>query len=369
MNKKDIITIIITTLILTALIGGCLFLASRHRFESKNDSTVFSYFTEHKTLMEYNALTESVRKVCGHSTPNDECPLENVISKVQVYENKVYFHRMIGYVRAISCCDPKTSEVFDITDVKNEVFYDLGDNFAVGDGYVFYNEDGNIFRVPVSGGESRLVHKLQDDLEQVIAVADGKLFTATYANPFSSTISFTEQIFAYDLKSFKKREIYSFVSPIMSSSNSNYQYYNGHLYMMLTPEIRDGNQIYGKTNLYRINTKTERVERIIDTEIVNFVVSNNKIYYFPYEERTVITPSVTYEVYIGDSIWTCSTDGKNSRVVYTNPDIIFEDCRIVGGKFFGFCSGSCPEIGINGGQFYCTIDFNTQKVKKIAMPD
>lgn len=388
MKKKEIISIIIIAILLAAILFGTIYLSSRHRLDDKgfvpsiigtNSQTMgkYLYFDKNGTLMRYDSMTDSVTKLCGHLSSGSNCILEKVGSSVQLYNNRLYFDYLtddvFGETNAIAYYDIISGK----THLLNIEIYRTS-KFFISDGYIYYTHSNNICRIPADGGKSEILIE-SNGIEKMFMAADGKIYVSCVMLSFSSSFPSlnTGYIYSYDVETLVKEEVFKFTtatsSPIIKAL-----YCDGKIYLQISDasglDAASSLIISDHEYLYRIDTKTHETVKISDTNINDFYLTENNIYYIPYEERKVYAPDVyfsdengMYDVLKSADIHICDLDGGNDHIIYTNPDIALESVHIINGKLFGLFVGTVP--GIEANDFYASLNLENGEIKEVKIPN
>ena len=241
-------------------------------------------------------------------------------------------------------------------------------DFFVYDGYIYFIDLITITRVPVDGGEPEKLTECSPS-EGIFTVADGKIYTYSDNSAVSSSIINTEYIYSYDIKSLEKKELFEFKVSNFNNNNiiNNAEYLDGKIYFTLdiSEMVPTSLAMISKTcrYLYAIDTRTEECNKLLDTEVDEFFLGENMIYYFPPAD-----PTLGY-FYIARSndIHECDLDGKNDRVIYSNSDIVFLGGDIVNRKLFGSFAGYIP--GVNSDVFYASLNLETGEIKEVVLSE
>lgn len=383
MKKKDIITVIIVAVVLAAVLASCLYLANRHRFLNNDNSAVirsdyqidgnFLYFNKNGTLMRYNSLTDEVSRLCGHEERNSECLLEEATKNIYLFNNRIYFRYCDVVLERypIAYYDLSTGEIH-----KLNIVLDLNHSFFLSNGKIYYISNNAIFSASPDNGKSKKLTECSKT-EDIIMVENDQIYTCLSDD--SSGIKYSA-IYSYNIKTLKKEEIYNFITSYYYPI-AKIEYFEDRIYMIIniSPINSSSAALENKTEkiLFCYDTKTKKMNKLLDMQIDDFILTKNSIYYFPYEEREVhhIGTNLvgehytTSQVSCSENIYQCDHDGNNSKIIYANSAIGYEIRYIVNGKLFGRFVGDCPELGIDGKLFYASIDLITQKITKIEMPN
>ena len=377
MKKSEIISLVITFIVLAAIFAGAIYLGSMHRFGSKTsaseptDATLTKlpnhlYCQIDGVMMRFDPKNDSAEKLCGHTDGDVDCILEHTAPPTRISDGRVYFGYLSGsedekyYIAYYDIESGKTHRTGIELSVKKDFF--------VYDGYIYFIDLITLTRVPVDGGEPEKLTECSP-FEYMFMVADGKIYTYSDNSAVSSSIINTEYIYSYDIKSLEKKELFEFkVSHFNNNIINKAEYLDGKIYFTLdisekVPTSLDMISKICHRYLYAIDTRTEECNKLLDTEVDEFFLDENKIYYFPPAD-----PTLGY-FYIARSndIHECNLDGKNDRVIYSNSDIVFLGGDISNGKLFGRFAGYMP--GVNSDLFYASLNLETGEIKEVVLSE
>ena len=374
MKKSEIISLIIIFLVLAAIFAGAIYLGSMHRFGSKTsasdptDATLpklpnHLYCQIDGVMMRFDPKNDSAEKLCGHTDEDVYCILEHTVPPTRISDGRVYF----GYLSE----DAKYYiAYYDIESGKTHqtgIELSAEKDFFVYDGYIYFIDLITLTRVPVYGGEPEKLTECSP-FEGIFTVADGKIYTYSDNSAVSSSSINTEYIYSYDIKSLEKKELFEFkVSNFNNNIINKAEYLDGKIYFTLdisetVPTSLDMISKICRRYLYAIDTRTEECNKLLDTEVDEFFLDENKIYYFPPADPTL----GYFHIARSNDIHECDLDGKNDRVIYSNSDIFFLGGDIVNRKLFGSFAGYIP--GINSDVFYASLDLETGEIKEVVWP-
>ena len=182
-------------------------------------------------------------------------------------------------------------------------------------------------------------------------------------------IHFTRDSINAKLESLEKKELFKFKVSILNNNNiiNKAEYLDGKIYFTLdiSEMVPTGSALVSAISryLYVIDTGTEECNKLLDTEVDEFFLDENKIYYFPPADPTL----GYFHIARSNDIHECDLDGKNDRVIYSNSDIFFLGGDIVNRKLFGSFAGYIP--GINSDVFYASLDLETGEIKEVDLPE
>ena len=291
MKKSEIISLIIIFLVLAAIFAGAIYLGSMHRFGSKTSASeptdaILTKFPNHLycqidgVMMRFDPKNDSAEKLCGHTDEDVYCILENTAPPTRISDGRVYFGYLSEdakyYIAYYDIESGKTHQTGIELSVKKDFF--------VYDGYIYFIDLITITRVPVDGGEPEKLTECSPS-EGIFTVADGKIYTYSDNSAVSSSIINTEYIYSYDIKSLEKKELFEFKVSIFNNIINKAEYLDGKIYFTLdisemVPTSLDMISKICRRYLYAIDTRTEECNKLLDTEVDEFFLGENKIYYF-----------------------------------------------------------------------------------------
>ncbi|MBQ4140616.1 MAG: hypothetical protein IJD70_04680 [Clostridia bacterium] len=379
MKKNEIVSLIIIFILLIAILFGAIYLGGRHRLGGKvpepvtpNEYAGYLYCQIDGVMMRYDPQNDTAVKLCGHTDEDVYCILEHTAPPTRISDGRVYFGYLSGSEDAkyyIAYYDIESGKTQD-----TGIEYSPYRSFFVYDGYIYYNDSKNLLRQPADGGEVESLAEC-DYSEYILMVADGKIYTYSGNFSISSSIINTAHIYSYDLETSQKKDIYSFRTYTSDCINKA-EYHDGKIYISIdTAEIISAKPSlssqwrFDYVRLYVIDTKSDECDKLLETQVGEFFLKDNKIVYFPYTERAVISDAFSGypQALCGESIHECDLDGKNDKIIYTNPDIAFLEGYLSGDKLFGSFADSSP--GTENELFYASLNLATGEINKVVLPE
>ena len=390
MNKKDIITIIITTLVTAALIAGCIFLTNRNRMprETQNKADCYCYPDLNNSL-----YFSEQGKIFKYDTENSQLDIliesEKIESYVidyyqfsvdQVYKGKLFYHYYSDYARVMNFA------YYNLLNGENRLINSVKCNLrgevVIYDGYVYCvycadNEEGyevlRISRFNIESGDEQILYESRSRDEFLVAVIDGKIITRQeYDN-----------LFSYNIVNMKK-------SLLWNAKNNGYDGFfffsnigNKLYFLSLTDEYTvttDPENYFAFSALIPdhyllyLDINTGEFQRVLDIPISTYCLTENAIYYSPMAVRSVNgkkpynTPSDEIS-YTHETLFSCDLDGQNICEVYTNKDTYYyNNYKILNGKVF--CQlGLFNHSNQSFDYFDVEIDLSTKEIDFIDIPE
>ena len=217
--------------------------------------------------------------------------------------------------------------------------------FHVWDGHLYYNrkilrEGGDfenpddyiphICRVSVDGGEEETLFASN---EALVVVADNKIITRENGTMYS-----------YDLETKNKQTLFNVEEIGYKNAVGLYQYLNGKVYFICMDDTFSISEYNKKKYLNRyllsVDIHTGVVKRVIEEPVISYALTDDTIYYFPFEVRYLYIPEDSDPsgavVYLASAtLYACDINGENQRAVYTNENWDVADrFTVVGNKLF-----------------------------------
>lgn len=271
MKKKEIISIIIIAIVLTAMLAGCLYLANRHRSDVREKKTTviinsmyqihgqYIYFNYDGKLLRFDTESDTLVKLCADSKCDGECILENAGYTSRIYKNRFYFS-FNGNNHGIAYYDTETGK----TQIIKKIIEPVYSEFFVYDDDIYYirdpqNDDTNtLYRFSADGGKEKVIIELELD-ERLIMVADGMIFTekTVIDKNYESPIGYST-LYAYDVLNLERREIWSSDRNKYNVIGSRAQFYDGYLYFEIRI-IDESTTEAGSYYLYRADPRSREV--------------------------------------------------------------------------------------------------------------
>ncbi len=243
MKKKEIITVILTAVLLAALIAGCVYLATSHRREARKPKTFgivnsmyeisdqYIYFNYNTKLMRFDTSTDTLEKLCADAECDGGCILENAGYTSRIYRNRFYFN-FYGDTSGFAYYDIKTGATTIIKQYDELVLI----NFFLYNGNIYHmkhtmgTNSPAVYRVSVDSGKEKAILDLETG-ERLLMVADGLIFTAHTVTEGNGEDSIRySTVYAYDTVTLKRREIWHTDKSKYNGISSRAHFYDGKLY-------------------------------------------------------------------------------------------------------------------------------------------
>ena len=305
-------------------------------------------FVDGKYIRQYNMNTNLLAPSCQDPECEGTCPLETVFNEViRVVDNKMFFYSWQEYthITRYGYQDLVSGDIrvlVTLSDLEETLFTTAG----VWEDYMYYSrkhlrEGGDsenpddyishVCRVSVDSGKEEILYAGH---EKVIMVADDKVITTVNDNMYS-----------YDLTTRTKQLLFNLEDIGYKYFGGVYNFLNGKLYFICTDEeyiISEYTERYFNYRfLLSVDIHTGEVERAVEEPVISYALTDNTIYYFPFELRHLYVPEDDPRgavVYLASAtLYACDISGENQRAVYTNEALDYADYyTVVRNKVFGY---------------------------------
>lgn len=357
MKKKDVISIIITTLAVAALIAGCVYLTKRHRNTEfappiQSVTRVYVYLADEKPQRDTVDLSEYVNgSEYILNSGNTEYGIKYFACFVYDSMKTLFFkyNTLNGSLAKIE------------TEIDSSVPY----IYASG-GFIYYLREkigehpaNYLCRIPISGGGEQILAEY--------AVGNVMYADLHFVVENKVILSFSEKIFAYDVDKNKTQILWDAEQNGFDLLNNNIWYYGGNLYFSAISETREDNIPTNEgmtetmipvnsTYLLTLNMKTKKSSLLFSEPINCFYMTEDEIIYMPTVYRTI---KIGCEIlpHYNDKIISCDLDGKNPREIFSGLDVwAYSIYRYKDGKLYvsdGYAANikySIIEIDTNTGK-------------------
>ena len=311
-------------------------------------------YTARGSIYRFNTLTGEVEPACLDPECDGKCPLHGGMSQLgALVGGRLYFWSFMPFTHDIyiGYQDLITGEV--------RVLVTLGDSEMsssytfVDGGYLYYyaallREGGDesnpedyerrLCRVPVDGGEREVVETPRG---VIMLAADGKFILLSGTLSLYNAESGTEQVI-WDYKA----DGYTGISDLSLS------YLDGKIYCLAKIPAENAETVhseyqdvtYAKNHfLVSVDVNTGEVKRVVEEAVEAFAVTDDRIYYAPFDVRYLFVPE-NYKPdseglvisFNSDTLYSCAHDGSDVREEFTNPNIkSYREFTVVGGKVCG----------------------------------
>ena len=338
----------------------------------------FVYFSQGE-IYRYNTITGELTSACLDPECEGKCPLHGGMTRIgKIADGKMYFYSFETFTHNINFgYQDLISGVVTILDTLSE--YELSRDITfVNNGYFYYYagilKDGgdakkyddygtHLCRIPVSGGE-REVLETPHGIPQMIV--DGNL------------VMLGSNISVYDLETNLEKIVWNY-SEHGFNKVSELSYVNGKIFALAEKRSENCEKVineytgveYSKnTFLVSIDISTGDWMMITEEAVESFTVTDDRVYYYPFELRYLYVPE-NYEKnpdgikisFFSATLYSRKHDGSDLKSEYTN-DIISAsyDYTVIDGKLYGKISVYDETDRNNSKSAFCTVDLATGEI-------
>jgi hypothetical protein len=337
-------------------------------------------------IFRYNRKTGEFSRACADSECDGTCPLDNIVGYIlQIVDGKLYFGSMEAYTHnyTYGYQDIITGEVKVLRVCSESEGPELCAPCVSG-GYIYYmskilREDGNaqnpddylsyVCRMSVEGGKEEIVFGLQDNYELLKFVSGGKLVTYIDGILYSIDIETKERTVIFD----GKKEGYLSFGDYMSCLD-------GKIYFLCKTnsgmQSEYNNITYSYSYLMCLSLETGEAKRIVDKPIISFCLTDDAVYYTPFELRHMYIPEDYKEhpenvvVFLASpELHSCDLDGGNDKILYTNKNMDFAKLyTVIDGVLYGWLWDYDESLHRFGSTYFGIINLSTGKVTATVKP-
>jgi hypothetical protein len=396
-KKKDIFIAALIIILLTAIVGGCIFLASR-RDNTAPQKAINLYRPSRENTIIYDrfgihVINPEIPDINTLSVDLSEFGIDNGyevlragnVDGINLYLCHSYYAGLTESETLFFRYNLITSQVSKIELTSN---YDTVSyyNFYAHGGYLYYFawntenrlstglEPGYLCRVPVSGGKEETLAEYTSGSEHIVCVAGDTVITSN-----GSKIS------SYDVSKKKKSELFNAEKSgfrLLLAERS--YYYDGKLYFKAEkdmPSILEADEGFKEDwktpddYLIALDIKSKKWEKVFDFPVSLFCVTEDRIYYVKKKYRLIplkefaLSINDVFIAYVDSSICSQPIGGGEESVNYTNENIsINEIFSIKDGKMCCMINSSNKTYYDYGIRF-ATIDFTTGNITEFDMQE
>ncbi len=382
MKKKDIISIIITTLAGAVLIVGCVYLSTMPRRAGGGE--VIRFFPAHQNeVYIYNNAVIDTQNVTITTVgfdlsefgiePSAKIGIGNIDALTLYFaayhpyqENTRYF--------GMNLITGKTSEIifesgFDYCDYKDKSFY-------VHEGYLYYfawtltgleiSKDTNdsFCRVPLTGGRGEVIAEYEN-------------FTASNSLCFVSdgiaVFCESNRIYACDIDTGGTETLWVPSSEGYDIVNTNIAYYNGLIYFTASAQAREelvpeDPEFFSESTstvssyLISLNPKNKKATLLTKEPINSFYIADGRIYYIPKALGTIQLGDRIIMRLSAKEVYSFDLKGRNKEKVCSFDGIFVYDILYINDDVI------CVQdyYGETFTTSYCVIDRHTGEVTRVS---
>lgn len=396
--KKRITTILALLLLLCAtitLLSACRDkdkheINELHQTEVvKNDLAEYGNFVwaESGRIYRFNRKTETFYTACNDPECDGRCPVDCVMSFFAgVHDQKLYFsaYQQFTHLTLLAYQDVVTGETHVLKTMSDAADPKSYQTFIDADWWYYkcmqLKEGGDatkpadyepyICRISLDGSKDEIVSKL-DDTESLYMAADGKVIT-----------NLTDKLYVLDMATGQKQELYDFTQNGYRSTMSTAQYYDGKMYFTALAQNYATEQYTGGQQrmsfLMCIDLASGQAERVVERPVETFSVTEQGIYYVPFELRHLYVPEnpeqnprgVKYCLF-EESIYFCGHDGSDAKIVYTNDKLDFSfRFTVIDNTLYGWLFDyNEQEKNFSSSGYFGSVNFDTGRIVHAEKPD
>ena len=331
-------------------------------------------FVDGKYIRQYNLNTNLLAPSCQDPECQGTCPLEDVISEVvRVVDDKMFFYSWEAYTHIVrygyqDLVSGDIKVLVTLSDLEDTYFT----TSCVWDGYMYYSrkilrEGGDsenpdhyishICRVSVDSGKEEVLFAGH---EAVVMVADDKVITTDNDNMYS-----------YDLTTMTKQLLFNLADIGYLYFGGVYNFLNSKLYFICVDDeyiiSTYTKGYYNYRYLLSVDIYTGVVERVVEEPVICYTLTDDAVYYFPFELRHVYVPEDDprgAKVFLASpTLYACDISGENQRAVYTSETFLYaDDFTVAGNRVFAYFSKFNPENGMYTDEYWGYLDLDTKEI-------
>ena len=337
-------------------------------------------------IYRFDRSTETFAIACTDpDCDSNRCPLECVINYFAgVSDGKVYFSsfQQFSHNFLLSYLDMATGECVTVKTMSEAE--DPGVIFSfVEDGWWYYTrkilkEGGNadyandynawLCKISLDGQNDQPIRELKD-AESLQMAGAGKV--VTYYNG---------ALYTTDIQSGDVYELYSLTENGFTNPYTDLYYLDGKIYFLAasttTKHSEYTQQSYPLCFLLCIDLTTKEVRQILDQPLCSFYLSDDALYYVPFELRHIYIPDNYKEhpntvsiCLFEDAIYRCDLNGEHSEKLYSNDRIDFiENFVVIEDTLYGWLYDYNEETHTYDKTFFGGIEFSTRRVIRTEKP-
>lgn len=337
-------------------------------------------------IYRFDRATETFTIACTDpDCYSHRCPLECAINYFAgVVDGKVYFSSVQQFTHnfMLSYLNIETGECVTIKTMSEAE--DPGIIFSfVEDGWWYYPQkilkDGGLAnnandyelwmcKISLDGQNDKPIRQLRNT-ETIQTAGAGKVVTF-----------YNGALYTTDVQSGEVYELYSLTQNGFMHPYTNLYYLNGKIYFLAasTTTVHSDytQQSYPLNFLLCIDLTTNEVKQILDQPLCNFCLTDDAIYYVPFELRHIYIPDDYQEnpnsvsiCLFEDALYKCDLDGEGSQKLYSNDQIDFiENFIVVEDTLYGWMYDYNEQTHLYDKTFFGAIELNTGRVIHTVKP-
>jgi hypothetical protein len=215
----------------------------------------------------------------------------------------------------------------------------------------------HVCRISVDGGEEEVVFAGNEALAMV---AEDRIITTADGNMYS-----------YDLTARTKQLLFNLEDIGYKNFGGVYNFLNGKLYFICVDDEYVTSEYTGLYYNYRfllsVDIHTGEVKRVVEEPVICYALTDDTIYYFPFELRHLYIPEDDPRgavVYLASpTLYACDISGENQGAVYTNETFCYaDDFTVAGNRVFAYFNKFNPENGMYTDGYWGYFDLDTKEI-------
>lgn len=281
-------------------------------------------------MMRLDRRTNQISSACTDPECTGDCLLKAPIMYFsQIANGRLYFASWAAYTHEYTYAylDIQTGKVVALRECE-DIESTVGTAPFVDGDFCYYKRkilkpDGDpknpndyltyLCRMPADGGDEEVLLELYGDSDMLLFVYQGQpvLFYDTQFSLFDPATK-TRTVF-FDLE----EEGFGFLRGDMAMLDSK-------LYFLVQKPV----DVY----LVSMDVLTGEYTTVVDVPVINFRMTDDKIYYSPFETREFGSGTI----YCSADLFCCNLDGSDPQVIYSNPSLDYtETFTVIDNKIYG----------------------------------
>jgi len=323
----------------------------------------------------YDRTTGEVKfGFCEDPECDGSCPLETGSPRITgISQGRLYFNTLertpyYGYI------DIVTGEVVYLLSIDYEEMLPMRPMFVDG-GWVYLTrkhlkEGGNpensddyiahLSRIPEDGGKEEVIYAMRENAESLMLIVDGVMYTWYQSKIWRTDLEVWEPMIVHDLETSEINHV------------GECCYLDGNLYF---------NTIHANGDKYivRMDAISGEWSYIVDVDVTNYWITNDAIYFSPYEHRLLSDPERypegSDEAHYADfsaTLYACDLDGENVRAVFTDTSGVLgvgNNSTVVDDIYYGWINHFDQKKNAWGEVYFAELHFDTGEIIPATVVD
>lgn len=337
-----------------------------------------------KSIRRYHRGTNLLTSACLDPECDGSCPLHGGITVVdQLVDGRLYFYSYQHFTHGVryGYQDIVTGEVKVLVTLSEKEDTMRWAAF-VCDGYLYYTrrllrEGGDaenpedyvdhICRMPADGGDEEAFIRTNEPL---LMVAEGKIVTMQDGD-----------VHTYDIATKEKKTLFNIQTIGYKNFAGNFSFVNGKLYTLCRGDTYATSEYKQSSHLHQflisVDIHTGEVKRVIEDPVIAYALTDDAIYYAPFELRHLYIPE-DYErhpeqvaIFLASAtLHACDLDGGNPRAVYTNEKLDYiEGFTVIDGTLYGWLYEFDDVNHVFGESYFGSIDLASGEITRAEVEE